>query len=48
MMGGAFERYLELPVMFVLVVMWLAGAALIGSCALVLSLVLYLAVWALI
>jgi hypothetical protein len=40
----AFERFLEMPVAFVLVVMWLAGASLMGSCALV----LYLAVSALI
>jgi hypothetical protein len=42
--GRAFERFLEMPVAFVLVVMWLAGAVLMGSCALV----LYLAVSALI
>jgi hypothetical protein len=36
MMGGAFERYLELPVMLVLGAMWLVGAVLLGSCALAL------------
>ena len=36
--GGAFERFLEMPVTFVLGVLWLAGAALIGSCVLVLCL----------
>ena len=40
----AFERFLEMPVAFVLGVMWVAGVALMGSCALV----LYLAVSALI
>jgi hypothetical protein len=42
--GRAFEGFLEMPVRFVLVVMWLAGAALMGSC----GLALYLAVSALI
>ena len=42
--GSAFERFLQMPVAFVLVVLWLAGAALMGSCALL----LYLAVSALI
>ena len=37
--GRAYERFLEMPVAFVLGVMWLAGMALIGSCALVLYLV---------
>ncbi len=37
--GLAYERFLELPVAVVLGVMWLAGVALIGSCALVLYLV---------
>jgi hypothetical protein len=40
----AYERFLEKPVTFVLGVMWLAGVALVGSCALV----VYLAVRALI
>jgi hypothetical protein len=40
----AFERFLEMPVAFVLGVVWVAGVALMGSCALV----LYLAVSALI
>jgi hypothetical protein len=40
----AYERFLEMPVAFVLGVMWLAGAVLMGACALV----LYLAVSALI
>jgi hypothetical protein len=42
--GRAYERFLEMPAVFVLGVMWLAGVALLGSCALV----LYLAVSALI
>jgi hypothetical protein len=40
----AYEQFLEMPVAVVLGVMWLAGATLVGSCALV----LYLAVSALI
>ncbi len=36
MIGGTFERFLELPPMFVLVAMWLVGAVLLGSCALAL------------
>jgi hypothetical protein len=40
----AFERFLEMPVAFVLGVVWVAEVALMGSCALV----LYLAVSALI
>jgi hypothetical protein len=40
----AYERFLEMPATFVLGVMWLAGVALVGSCALV----VYLAVRALI
>ncbi len=43
MLGGAYERFLEMPVAFVLGVLWLAGAALIGSGVLA----LYLAVSAL-
>jgi hypothetical protein len=39
----AFERFLEMPVVIVLSMLWFAGATLIGSCALV----LYLAVSAL-
>ncbi len=35
---SAYERFLELPVAGVLAVMWLAGAALLGSCALTLYL----------
>jgi hypothetical protein len=34
--GQAYERFLELPPAFVLAVMWVAGAALLGSIALVL------------
>ncbi len=34
--GRVYERFLELPVAFVLGVMWLAGAALVGLCALAL------------
>jgi hypothetical protein len=37
--GSAYERFLEMPVAFVLGVMWLAGAVLMGSCALALYLV---------
>jgi hypothetical protein len=40
----AFEGFLEMPAVIVLTVLWFAGAALMGSCALV----LYLAVSALI
>jgi len=29
-----YERFLELPVVVVLAVLWLAGAALLGTCAL--------------
>ncbi len=43
-LGRSYERFLEMPVAFVLVVLWLAGVALMGSCALL----VYLAVWALI
>ena len=42
--GRAYERFLEMPVALVLVVSWLAGVALMSSCALV----VYLAVRALI
>ena len=38
--GRAYERFLEMPVVVVLAVMWVAGAALLTSCALA----LYLAV----
>jgi hypothetical protein len=38
-MGSAYERFLDTPVAIVLGVMWLAGAALMGSWALVLYLV---------
>ncbi len=34
--GRAYERFLELPVAFVLAVMWVVGVALMGSGALVL------------
>ncbi len=34
--GQAYERFLELPVVVVLAVLWMAGAALLGSIALVL------------
>lgn len=33
-----YERFLELPVVVVLIVMWLAGALLLGTCALLLYL----------
>jgi hypothetical protein len=42
--GRAYEQFLEMPVVIVLSMLWFAGAALMGSCALV----LYLAVSALI
>jgi hypothetical protein len=42
--GRVYERFLEMPTVFVLGMMWLAGVALLGSCALV----VYLAVSALI
>jgi hypothetical protein len=32
--GLAYERFLELPVLVVLVVMWVSGVALLGTCAL--------------
>ena len=35
---SSYERFLELPVAGVLAVMWVAGAALLGSCALTLYL----------
>jgi hypothetical protein len=34
--GRAYEWFLQLPVVIVLTVLWVAGAALLGSCALVL------------
>ena len=34
--GRAYEWFLELPVVIVLTVMWVAGVALLGSCALAL------------
>jgi hypothetical protein len=37
----AYERFLELPVPLVLVVLWLTGATLLGACALA----LYFYVW---
>jgi len=43
-MGQAYERFLGLPPAFVLLVMWVAGAALLGSIALV----LYATGWALV
>ena len=42
--GQAYERFLELPVVVVLAVLWLAGTALLGSVALV----LYSAGWVLV
>jgi len=44
MIGRAYGRILELPVVFVLAVMWVVGVALLGSIALVLC----LTVWALV
>ena len=37
--GRAFERFSELPAVFVIVVLWMMGVALFASSALVLSLV---------
>jgi hypothetical protein len=37
--GRAYEGFLGLPVLVVLAVMWVAGAALLGSCALVVYMV---------
>jgi hypothetical protein len=37
--GSLYGRFLEMPVALVLVVMWLAGAALMGTCVLVMYLV---------
>ena len=42
--GRTYERFLELPPAFVLAVMWVAGAALLGSIALL----LYSTTWALV
>jgi hypothetical protein len=36
MIGGAYEGFLELPLMVVLVAMWLVGGVLLGSCTLAL------------
>ena len=33
--GLAYERFLELPVVVVLLVMWVSGTVLLGACALV-------------
>jgi hypothetical protein len=35
-LGFAYERFLEMPVPVVLAVLWVAGVALLGSCALML------------
>ena len=40
--GGLYEGFLELPGPIVLLVLWLAGAALIGLCALALYQLLWL------
>ena len=34
-MGRAYERFLKMPIAFVVVALWLAGAALVCSCVLV-------------
>jgi hypothetical protein len=34
-LGRAYERFLELPVLVVLLVLWVAGVAMLGSVALV-------------
>jgi len=38
-LAQAYERFLEMPVWAVLAVMWVAGAVLLGSCALALYMV---------
>jgi hypothetical protein len=38
-LAQAYERFLGMPVLAVLAVMWVAGAVLLGSCALVLYVV---------
>jgi hypothetical protein len=43
--GRAYERFWELPVPLVLVLLWLAGATLIGLCAAALS-AYWLLLWA--
>jgi hypothetical protein len=40
-----YEQFLELPVVVVVGVLWLVGAALLGACALVLYLYVWLLVW---
>ncbi len=40
--GRAYERFLELPVRLVIVVLWLAGASLMGLCAWALFYLLWL------
>jgi hypothetical protein len=36
LIGGVYERFLELPLMVVLVAMWLVGGVLLGLCTLAL------------
>jgi hypothetical protein len=40
-----YEQFLELPVVVVVGVLWLVGAAVLGSCMLVLYLYVWLLVW---
>jgi hypothetical protein len=39
-LDGAYKRFLEMPVPIVLAVLWVAGAALLGSCVLMLYMLL--------
>ena len=43
--GRAYEGFLELPVAFVLLVMWVAGVAMLGSVVLVAYVVISTLVW---
>jgi len=45
MIGRAYEGFLELPVAFVLLVMWVAGVAMLGSVVLVAYVVISTLVW---
>ena len=43
--GQAYEGFLELPVAFVLLVMWVAGVAMLGSVVLLAYVVILTLVW---
>jgi hypothetical protein len=43
--GRAYERFLELPVAFVLLVLWVAGVAMLGSALLLAYAVISTLVW---